>query len=70
VPGWIRRLTNLRQLGLWGNEIADVPEWIGELTALTELTLPYEPDEDLRAVLRQLPHLEKVTSDDGDVDLS
>jgi hypothetical protein len=59
----------VRYLGLWWNEIPEVPEWIGELTALTELTLPCEPDEELRAVLRRLPHLEKVTSDDGDVDL-
>ena len=42
----------------------------GELTALVELSVPYEPDEKLRAVLRRLPHLEKVTSDIGDVDLS
>jgi Leucine-rich repeat (LRR) protein len=70
VPAWIRGLTGLRYLGLWGNEIAEVPAWIGELTALEELTLPGEPDETLRAVLRGMPNLTTVTDSEGEVDLS
>jgi Leucine-rich repeat (LRR) protein len=69
VPSWIRRLTGLRALGLWLNEITEIPGWIGELTELRELSLPGDPDSGILAVLRGLPHLEKVSFDFEDVEL-
>jgi Leucine-rich repeat (LRR) protein len=75
LPAWLTELDRLAELDLTHNRIDEVPEVIGDLAGLraldlTELSPSGEPGERLLAVLRRLPHLENVTSDFGDVDLS
>jgi hypothetical protein len=55
LPGAVRRLTHLESLDLQFK--------------LRELSLPGEPDEELLAILRGLPHLRKLSLDSEDVDL-
>ncbi|GAA2879199.1 hypothetical protein GCM10010517_41460 [Streptosporangium fragile] len=51
----MRALTSLTRLDLQGNRLAELPEWLGELTALTELRLDgNDPRPQVPASLRAL----------------
>ena len=39
VPEWIRNLTNLTRLQLYGNYISEIPDWIGGMTQLEHIDL-------------------------------
>ena len=58
LPEPMRYLTRLQFLALNGCELEELPDWIGEMQALTHLDLGQNP---LRALPRQITHLPELT---------
>ena len=59
-PEVVRQWSNLREIQLTGNEIMDIPSWIGELKDLTSLKIADNKIRRLPLALAQMPRLEEI----------
>jgi len=59
-PEVVRQWSHLREIQLTGNEIMDIPSWIGELKDLTSLKIADNKIRRLPLALAQMPRLEEI----------